>query len=973
MSTDPDSQQEVSNPETSKQPDQDGKSIDAKSDGVVDLPAQEKQSPDTSSELIVLSPHYDEKHHGPYVRKLEQAIRNPKVRNMALTGGYGTGKSSVIQGLVERIHSSKEFKKIRPITISLPTIQIADESDSRDDSTDRIQREIVKQLLYRSNPRKMRGSQYRRITHVTTAQKATVCFIVAAILTFIFWFLAKPDWHWHWAQGGSLWGYWQPAVVQAISWGLTFYIDWIWVDKPTIKGLELGPTKLELDKNDSNYFDKYLNEIIYYFEVSGTNLVIFEDLDRFDNPYIFDALHELNELVNISLEQERFTEQKNPPVRFLYTTRDSIFEHKTKGIIENADTRYTHRLEIENRTKFFDVIVPIVPFSTSRNAYEYLKQMIDSSAFSIEIDRKLLEIVGSEISDYRLLANIVSEFQIFTEQIFTSWGNEKETAAFFKDHANYLFAFVAYKNTHLTDYERIRIQDSNIDKINMRFSRMKLEIKVMSWVLFRRLREALRAEIEKKYKVDSHFCSLSINGKRFDNFTEFELWEEVLELNLSPNRTAVSLIHYITGIISDDIIDDFGSNIFSNLVTNELANKKSSAKMENNYQAIITNIKSINSIDNISSFLHASHNYRESTLPENMQKKVNNFKSFINKIFSFDQIIFELMNSGYIDRNFYAYSSIFTKGFTSIKVFNFTIKNLATRQPNIDLQLSEHEAEEITYHLKHIENRCSNLKGALNVDLMLYLNLTNDRKLLSSILDDAKYFFESESQNDKTIRIELIKEVLKRFLDDKEKKKNNLSGKINKNDNIRHLLKKIMLVYPNIFLECFNSLTEKQKYSLIDSALDFLHLPTTIDIKQYIKKNAQDIISYIKSVNAEMQNYSNETIIFSIAESLGLNPLITPYYKRVMKLMLEVKRLRNISEEKIDTIGRLSDICKKVEFYDLEKGSWIPSQELTEHELERILFIYERIATYNLEGSLKLIQAFEITTPPPGEQSPPKA
>lgn len=321
------------------------------------------------------------------------------------------------------------------------------------------------------------------------------------------------------------------------------------------------------------------------------------------------------------------------------------------------------------------------------------------------------------------------------------------------------------------------------------------------------------------------------------------------------------------------------------------------------------------------------------------------------------------MNSGYIDRNFYAYSSIFTKGFTSIKVFNFTIKNLATRQPNIDLQLSEHEAEEITYHLKRIENRCSNLKGALNVDLMLYLNLTNDRKLLSSILDDAKYFFESESQNDKTIRIELIKEFLKRFLDDKEKKKNNLSGKINKNDNIRHLLEKIMLVYPNIFLECFNNLTEKQKYSLIDSALNVLHLPTTIDIKQYIEKNAQDIISYIKSVNAEMQNYSNETIVFSITESLGLNPLITPYYKRVMKLMLEVKRLRNISEEKIDTIGRLSDICKKVEFYDLEKGSWIPSQELTEHELERILFIYERIATYNLEGSLKLIQAFEITTP----------
>ena len=78
----------------------------------------------------MLSPHYDEKHHGLYVEKLEQAVLNPKVRNIALTGGYGAGKSSVIQGLIERIHSSKEFNKTRPIVISLPTIQIADESDS---------------------------------------------------------------------------------------------------------------------------------------------------------------------------------------------------------------------------------------------------------------------------------------------------------------------------------------------------------------------------------------------------------------------------------------------------------------------------------------------------------------------------------------------------------------------------------------------------------------------------------------------------------------------------------------------------------------------------------------------------------------------------------------------------------------------------------------------------------------------------
>ena len=934
MSTDPDSQQEASDSEASKQPDQDGKSIDKKSDDVVDSPAQEKQKPNDPSELIVLSPHYDEKHHGLYVKKLEQAVRNPKVRNIALTGGYGTGKSSIIQGLIERIHSSKEFKKIRPIIISLPTIQIADESDSEDNRTDRIQREIVKQLLYRSNPRKMRGSQYRRITHVTTHQRVITCFIVAAFLTFTFWLLAKPDWHWHWAQGGSLWGYWQPAVVQAISWGLTFYIDWIWVDKPTIKGLELGPTKLELEKNSSgsSYFDQCLNEIIYYFEVSGTNLVIFEDLDRFDNPYIFDALHELNELINISLGQEHFTEQKNPPVKFLYATRDSIFEHETKGETEDDTAKHSHQLEIENRTKFFNVIVPIIPFSTSRNAYEYLKQLLNNSP--ITIDRKLLEIVGFNISDYRLLANIVSEFQIFAEQICNSWGKNNETANFFEDHANYLFAFVVYKNTHLTDYERMRTGDSNIDKINKRFAEMKSRIHTMSMILFDELGDDFNMMIEEKYKVDSFWCSLVINGKKFDHFSEVELWEEVFQHDLSHHRTAIPLVYHDQLTISNNIIDDFGSNIFSDMITNKSSNKESSDEWRNdyNYHELITYIKSINYIDDISSFPHQSHLVH--MLPEEMREEVENF---IGELSFFDELTTELISFGYIDSHFYAYTSIFVEGFNNIKVFNFIINNLEKRQPNINLRLTEQEAREIIYQLKRVKDS-NNLKGALNVDLMLHL--TNDKQL-SFILNDAKHFFESASQKDKIIRIKLINEVLKRLLDDWRKGNNYLSDQVNSDDNIEKLLEKIISVYPNIFLECFkDNLTEKQKCSLIDSALHTPHLPTTIDIKQYIKNNMQIIISYIKSVNVNMGRYPNEIIMSRIDKCLGLNPAITPHCKRMMEFMLANEELRNISKEEISAISRLNDICKKAEFYDREKNGWIPLREITEYELECIKHQY---------------------------------
>ena len=658
MSTDPDSPQEVSNPEASKQPDQGDKSIDEKSDDVVDPLAQEKQNPNASSKLIVLSPHYDEEHHGIYVEKLEQAVRNPKVRNIALTGGYGTGKSSVIQGLIERIHSSKELKKIRPITISLPTIQIADESDSGDNRTDRIQREIVKQLLYRSDPRKMRRSQYRRITHITTVQRAIACFMIAIFLTFAFWLLAKPDWHW--SQEGSLWGYWQPAVVQTILWGLTFYIDWTWVNKPTIaiKGLQLGPAKLELEKNDFNYFDKYLNEIIYYFEVSKTNLVVFEDLDRFDDPYIFDALHELNELINISLGQERFTEQKKPPVRFLYTIRDSIFEYKTQGIIENAGIRYTHRLEIENRTKFFDVIVPIFPFSTSRNAYEYLKQLIDNNAFPIKIDQKLLEIVGSEVSNYRLLANIVSEFQIFTERISIPRDGNPEAKDFLRDHANYLFAFVAYKNTHLIDYEKLQTEDSNIDKINKDFLNMRENIRKKIEELFNQLAHDFRLRIAQENSLRGIYMqhyTLSVDDESFDDFATIELWSKALSFDPYTSMYPKILLIYRDKEISLE------NSIFVELMKNRVEDFNcilSFGREINDLQKIISTINSIMEISNISSLLSLEY----SMLPTEMQQILDGFINNFKEKFNHDTITQKLIQQNYINENFYIYSSIFAQG-----------------------------------------------------------------------------------------------------------------------------------------------------------------------------------------------------------------------------------------------------------------------------------------------------------------------
>ena len=106
-------------------------------------------------------------------------------------------------------------------------------------------------------------------------------------------------------------------------------------NKNIFKRLKIHGNEIEIfEENRDSYFDKYLNEVLYLFENSETDVIVFEDLDRFNAIKIFERLREINILINKKV--------KNKPLRFFYLVRDDIFVSK-------------------DRTKFFDYIVPIVP------------------------------------------------------------------------------------------------------------------------------------------------------------------------------------------------------------------------------------------------------------------------------------------------------------------------------------------------------------------------------------------------------------------------------------------------------------------------------------------------------------------------------------------------------------------------------------------------------------------------------------
>jgi predicted glycosyltransferase involved in capsule biosynthesis len=66
----------------------------------------------------------------------------------------------------------------------------------------------------------------------------------------------------------------------------------------SLKKISLKNLELEKSDDESSILNKHLDEILYFFEQKEYNLVVFEDIDRFDSPSIFIKLRELNTLIN---------------------------------------------------------------------------------------------------------------------------------------------------------------------------------------------------------------------------------------------------------------------------------------------------------------------------------------------------------------------------------------------------------------------------------------------------------------------------------------------------------------------------------------------------------------------------------------------------------------------------------------------------------------------------------------------------
>lgn len=340
-------------------------------------------------------------------------MKEKDCRNIAITGTYGSGKSSIIRTLQNEVDGEYKF-----VNISLSTL---------DTKVQDIESSIVQQLLYKTDS--SQSGQYRYKKPYVIHEDQLRCWVKRITILIISICVAfEPEWlriEGLYSVYGLLeynLGYWINIIADIVS--LIYIIYFIVlllyhvikrIHCYAIKRLDIYNTSIEFSEKAS-VFNKHLDEIECFFRATMANVVVFEDLDRINNPQsLFLKLRELNAIINDSAEIK-----KEHTVKFIYAIKDDIF----RG---------------EERTKYFDYIVSAIPVVDANNSADYLiKQYGHDDSYNIS--QRQWQELGSYIHGMRELHNVVNEFSQYKALVGKS----------LEDHK--LFAITIYKNKYPLDY-----------------------------------------------------------------------------------------------------------------------------------------------------------------------------------------------------------------------------------------------------------------------------------------------------------------------------------------------------------------------------------------------------------------------------------------------------------------------------------------------------------------------------------------
>jgi hypothetical protein len=350
----------------------------------------------STHQYLSLTPITNADEDNVYSNMLRFALSQNKTNNIAVTGPYGSGKSSVLQ----------TFQKHNPqwkyLNISLATFKDHLETEgthNKEIEIEAIEKSILQQLFYYVDQKILPRSRLKRIVTVQPRELlANTLFIFLWIFLTLFIFFPENIFFDKFSILASS-DYLTQTTVSLLF--LLYCIVGLftgikYIEKLKELKLKFQDTEITLNNDKvESILNKHLDEILYFFERTDFDVIVIEDLDRFENSEIFIRLRELNTLINNS-------KQVNRHIVFLYAIRDNMFKDK-------------------DRSKFFDFIIPIIPVINPTNAYDlirknYINEENDNQLHK-EIEDVFLHQVSLYFDDMRLVTNIFNEFKLYVKKL----------------------------------------------------------------------------------------------------------------------------------------------------------------------------------------------------------------------------------------------------------------------------------------------------------------------------------------------------------------------------------------------------------------------------------------------------------------------------------------------------------------------------------------------------------------------------
>lgn len=643
--------------------------------------------------ISLLSPIDDFKRHKEYIIRLKNAIDQPNVFNIALTGSYGAGKSSIL----------KTFKAYYPeyhyVNVSLASFVEVNLSDGdntvkgkEDSFEEQLEYSILQQLFYHVKATNIPESRFGRIERTSRKKRflvvVSILFFVVANL-FLFcqeqvtkYFLIPTEV----LKSSFLFGI-SISVLLIGTFVILFQLI-LFIKKISIKNLTLDKATVEFEeKKNVSIMNRYLDEILYLFQEKKYNIVIFEDIDRFENTHIFTKLRELNLILNQSEEIGR-------RIIFLYALKDDIFA--------NA----------EERTKFFDYIVPVIPFVNASNSGDLFRRKITGLRIpEVEVSSSFITDISAFVNDMRVLTNVVNEFDLYRNLLDKKLKKEK------------LLAMILYKNLYPTDFSLLHqnkgvvyetfmsaetLRDEILEDDRTQIDKVDSNLQAINEECLRNLNELYAVIIGKFITLypDGGWYLYCDNKRR--GISEFYSDENILKI--LNGQVGFSEDYSRPRFFSKEEI----KNVLGNSFDYEKRKKRIQSITDDKIKTLRDNRKAL--MDDIAAIeKHTLSDIAKSD--RDIFEHVGTIKGQEEKY----KVLKYLLEKGYIDEEYFFYISIFQEG------------RLTPSDQEFLLSIKFNAPKEFDYKLQEIPSLIQNLsavdydhKGILNKDLLEYCLLHED-------------------------------------------------------------------------------------------------------------------------------------------------------------------------------------------------------------------------------------------------------